>query len=71
MLEAMPTQSLPWSWYVDDAVLRAEQERIFRRAWQYVGHLGQAAEPGSYSPDAPVSSRSSSRATATACSARS
>ena len=48
MLEAMPTQSLPWSWYVDDAVLRAEQERIFRRAWQYAGHLGQVAEPGSY-----------------------
>ena len=44
----MPTQSLPWSWYVDDAVLRAEQERIFRRAWQYAGHLGQVAEPGSY-----------------------
>src|SRR5919109_718657 len=48
MLEPMPTQSLPWSWYVDEAVLRAEQERIFRRAWQYVGHLGQVAEPGSY-----------------------
>jgi phenylpropionate dioxygenase-like ring-hydroxylating dioxygenase large terminal subunit len=48
MLEVVPTQSLPWSWYADDAVLRAEQERIFRRAWQYVGHLGQAAEPGSY-----------------------
>jgi choline monooxygenase len=48
MLVTMPTQSLPWSWYVDEAVLRAEQERIFRRAWQYVGHLGQVAEPGSY-----------------------
>src|SRR5205823_14997351 len=23
-------------------------ERIFRRAWQYAGHLGQVAEPGSY-----------------------
>jgi phenylpropionate dioxygenase-like ring-hydroxylating dioxygenase large terminal subunit len=44
----VPTQSLPWSWYVDDAVLRAEQERIFRRAWQYAGHLGQVSEPGSY-----------------------
>jgi phenylpropionate dioxygenase-like ring-hydroxylating dioxygenase large terminal subunit len=48
MLEAVPTQSLPWSWYVDETVLRAEQERIFRRAWQYAGHLGQVAEPRSY-----------------------
>jgi choline monooxygenase len=29
-------------------VLRLERERIFRRAWQYAGHLGQVAEPGSY-----------------------
>ena len=27
----------PWSWYTDPAVLRLEQERIFRRFWQYVG----------------------------------
>src|SRR5438105_3462423 len=44
----MPTRSLPWSWYADEAVLRTEQERIFRRAWQYAGHLGQVVEPGSY-----------------------
>ena len=49
MLVAMELrQTYPWSWYVDDAVLRAEQERIFRRAWQYVGHAGQIPEPGSY-----------------------
>jgi choline monooxygenase len=29
-------------------VLRREQERIFLRSWQYVGHAGQAAEAGSY-----------------------
>jgi phenylpropionate dioxygenase-like ring-hydroxylating dioxygenase large terminal subunit len=29
-------------------VLRREHERIFLRSWQYVGHAGQVAEPGSY-----------------------
>jgi phenylpropionate dioxygenase-like ring-hydroxylating dioxygenase large terminal subunit len=41
-------ESLPWSWYSDQAVYRLEQERIFRRAWQYVGHTGQLAEAGAY-----------------------
>jgi len=42
MLEAMELrQTYPWAWYVDEDVLRAEQERIFRRTWQYVGHAGQ------------------------------
>ncbi|MGH3104064.1 MAG: aromatic ring-hydroxylating oxygenase subunit alpha [Gaiellaceae bacterium] len=41
-------KTLPWSWYSDPAVLRLEQERIFRRAWQYAAHSGQVAEPGSY-----------------------
>jgi phenylpropionate dioxygenase-like ring-hydroxylating dioxygenase large terminal subunit len=41
-------QSLPWSWYSDPEVLRREHDRIFLRTWQYVGHIGQAAEPGSY-----------------------
>ena len=49
MLEAMELrQTYPWSWYVDDGVLRAEQERIFGRTWQYVGHTAQIPEPGSY-----------------------
>ena len=42
------TRTLPWSWYTDPAVLRLEQERIFSRSWQYVGHLGEVPEPGSY-----------------------
>jgi choline monooxygenase len=41
-------RTLPWSWYTDPNVLRLEQERIFTRTWQYVGHTGQAAEPGSF-----------------------
>jgi choline monooxygenase len=40
--------TLPYSWYTDPEVLRREQERIFRTAWQYVGHLGQVPQPGTY-----------------------
>jgi choline monooxygenase len=39
-------RTLPWSWYSDPEVLRREQEQIFRRAWQYVGHDGRVAEVG-------------------------
>jgi len=41
-------RTLPYSWYVDPEILRREQERIFRSAWQYVGHLGQLPEPGTF-----------------------
>jgi phenylpropionate dioxygenase-like ring-hydroxylating dioxygenase large terminal subunit len=41
-------RTLPWNWYFEPEILRREQETIFRRAWQYVGHLGQVGEPGSY-----------------------
>jgi choline monooxygenase len=37
--------TLPWSWYSDPDVLRLEQERIFRRGWQYAGPVGHIAEP--------------------------
>lgn len=33
---------------MDPAALRLEQERIFRRSWQYVGHAGEVAEPCSF-----------------------
>ncbi len=42
------TRTLPWSWYVDPAVMRLEQERIFRRFWQYVARTDEIAEPGSF-----------------------
>jgi choline monooxygenase len=38
--------TLPYGWYTDPEILRREQERIFRPAWQYVGHAGQLARPG-------------------------
>ena len=48
METAAGTRTLPYAWYLDDAVARLEQERIFRRSWQYVGHAGQAPEPGTF-----------------------
>lgn len=42
------TRTIPWDWYVDPAVARLEQERIFRRSWQYAGHTGELAGPGSF-----------------------
>jgi len=38
----------PWSWYTDAETARLELERIFTRAWQYVGHAGQVAEAGDF-----------------------
>ena len=40
--------TIPYSWYADPEILRREQERIFRSAWQYAGHLGQLPRPGSF-----------------------
>lgn len=37
--------TLPASWYSDPAVLQFEQERIFKRSWQYVGVAAEIAEP--------------------------
>jgi choline monooxygenase len=42
------TRTLPWSWYTDPTVLGLEQERIFRRSWQYAGRADEVAEPGSF-----------------------
>jgi choline monooxygenase len=38
--------SLPASWYTDPAVATLERERVFRRAWQYVGRAEQLARVG-------------------------
>jgi phenylpropionate dioxygenase-like ring-hydroxylating dioxygenase large terminal subunit len=51
-------RTLPWSWYSDPDVLRREQERIFRRTWQYVGHVGRLEAVGdrfaAWAGDVPV-----------------
>lgn len=41
-------QTTPWSWYSDPEIFAREQERIFGAAWQYAGHTGEVAEPGSF-----------------------
>jgi choline monooxygenase len=47
-MSATDTRTLPWSWYVDPTVLQLEQQRIFRRHWQYVGRTDEVAEPESF-----------------------
>ncbi len=47
MATAADTRTIPYDWYVDPAVLRVEQERIFADAWQYAGPLAKVSEPGS------------------------
>ena len=39
-------QTLPYGWYTEPEILRREEERILRPAWQYVGHSGQLVQPG-------------------------
>jgi choline monooxygenase len=41
-------ETLPFSWYSDEALLRRERARIFARSWQYAGRCEQVAEPGSF-----------------------
>jgi phenylpropionate dioxygenase-like ring-hydroxylating dioxygenase large terminal subunit len=48
MTVAGAPSTLPWSWYVDADVLRLEQERVFRRRWQYAARTDQVAEAGQY-----------------------
>ena len=46
-LSAMPA-ALAWSAYSDPELPALERERIFARAWQYVGHLGELGEGAGY-----------------------
>ena len=40
--------TLPAIWYTDPAIFALEQQRIFRRCWQYVGLTEQVAQPGDF-----------------------
>jgi choline monooxygenase len=40
--------TLPASWYSDPEIHRLEQERIFRRSWQYAGPAELVAQPGTF-----------------------
>jgi choline monooxygenase len=41
-------ETLAWSAYSDPALPALERDRIFARAWQYVGHLGELGEEVGY-----------------------
>ncbi|MFY9552307.1 MAG: SRPBCC family protein [Thermoanaerobaculia bacterium] len=41
-------RTIPARWYRDPAVLQLEQDHIFARTWQLVGHSEQVALPGDY-----------------------
>jgi choline monooxygenase len=41
-------ETLAWSAYSDPGLPALERERIFARAWQYVGHLGELGEGAGY-----------------------
>lgn len=42
--------TLPASFYRDEALFVAQQEQIFARSWQYVGHVSDLPEVGSQHP---------------------
>jgi len=48
MTTTVGSGTIPWDWYVDPSVARLEQERVFRRTWQYAGHTGDLTEVGSF-----------------------
>ena len=43
-----PKQTIPYYLYTDPNVLRVEQEKIFAKSWQFVGHISQLANQGDY-----------------------
>lgn len=45
---ASRTATLPTDWYLSPEVWRLERERIFGRAWQYIGHIDRLARAGDY-----------------------
>jgi phenylpropionate dioxygenase-like ring-hydroxylating dioxygenase large terminal subunit len=48
MASPASAETLPFSWYSDEEVLRRERSRIFARSWQYGGRAEQVSEPGSF-----------------------
>src|SRR5437870_4841465 len=43
-----PGWSLPGEFYSDEAVYRADLERIWRRGWLFAGHTCEIPNPGDY-----------------------
>ena len=49
-IETTPERALtlPAPYFYDEAIFRAERERIFYPAWHCVGHVNELAEPGGF-----------------------
>lgn len=41
-------KTLPYYLYTNPEVLKVEQEKIFSRSWQLVGHISQVSQPGQF-----------------------
>jgi phenylpropionate dioxygenase-like ring-hydroxylating dioxygenase large terminal subunit len=41
-------KSLPYNLYVDPKVLELEQGKIFKRSWNFVGHVSRIQNPGDF-----------------------
>jgi choline monooxygenase len=46
--ELSRAQTLPKAWYLDEAMLVRERDRLFGRTWQWAGRSADVAEPGQY-----------------------
>jgi phenylpropionate dioxygenase-like ring-hydroxylating dioxygenase large terminal subunit len=42
------SETLPYSWYTDEELLRRERSQIFARSWQYAGRATQVERAGSF-----------------------
>src|SRR3954454_11399591 len=49
-VEGARLATFPFGWYADATVAAAERDRIFRRTWQYAGHVGELDGAGSFFP---------------------
>jgi choline monooxygenase len=47
-LENDDSFSLPVDFYTEPAILALEEERIFARAWNFVGYTAEVASPGDF-----------------------
>ena len=43
-----PPQTLHARYYTDPSIFEEEKEKIFYRAWQCAGHIGELPDPGDF-----------------------
>lgn len=47
-LEVNRVKTIPYRLYADPSILAVEQEKIFAKSWQYVGHVSQLQKTGDF-----------------------